>query len=135
MPLPSPTFARIAGFACVATILIGAALIGACDTADPDINGHGVERVVIEPDSATMEVGEQLQFNAFLLTAEGDTVDPAGLNVEWNWFSTDTQVFSVIDGGLASAHSPGEEFCVVEATILVGTSNFTGRDSAFVFIF
>jgi hypothetical protein len=107
-----------------------------CDSSEVDsLLGHGVERVVISPSTASVSVGDQVSFSAFALTAQGDTVDTADLDIEWRWWSSDPDVFTVEEGGTATGRSPGEEYCVVEATILRGQSNFTGRDSAFVMVF
>jgi len=104
------------------------------DVTSPE-DGHGVVEVVIEPREAEFEVGEHLEFSAFALNADGDTVDTSDLNIEWEWWSDDPEVFTVEPGGLATGHNPGEAFCIIEATILVGKSNFSGRDSAFVMVF
>jgi len=83
--------------------------------------------VVISPETAELEVGEELDFSAFALTAAGDTVDISDLNIEWNWWSNDPDVFTVEPGGLATGQSPGEAYCIVEATVEVGL-NFNQND-------
>ncbi len=103
------------------------------EVAGPD--GHGVVEVRIEPQEATFSVGEQEQFQALLLDADGSAVDPEGLDVTWDWWSSDTEVFTVEPGGLATGQAAGEAYCIIEVTVLEGTQNFTGRDSAFVFLF
>jgi hypothetical protein len=119
----------------VLSLMVASWLVG-CDSSEVDApQGHGVERVVISPSTASVAVGDEVSFSAFALTAQGDTVDTADLDIEWRWWSSSPSVFTVEDDGTATAHSPGEEYCVVEATILRGLPNFTGRDSAFVMVF
>ena len=131
------------------TIIIPIAIMGflvlvGCDNNDvtgPEDEDHGVEDIVIEPQSVEFEVGTQQAFEAFLLDAEGDTVDPSeieGFNIQWEWWSTDTEVFVVEQdgsGGIATSENSGEAYCVIEVTITDGTSNFSGRDSSFVMVF
>jgi hypothetical protein len=126
----------ITGVLIVAYAFAGMFIFSGCNDDDvTELPDHQVHEIVIFPDSAFFEVGEQVQFSAFALTAAGDTVDTSDLDIEWDWWSTDTDVFTVEDDGTATGQNPGEAFCVIEATILVGTQNFNGRDSAFVFIF
>lgn len=122
--------------------LIGMLMVNNCNSDDVTgaDNEHGVVEVTFGIESVSLEVGEQLELTAYLLTATGDTVHPAGLNreIEWEWWSTNSDVFTVEqDGrqGTISGHSEGEELCIVEATILEGNSNFTGRDSLITHVF
>jgi hypothetical protein len=124
-----------AGLLVLAAMVAATLTLTACDSAGVDAPGHGVEQVVISPQSTAMGVGQQAEFSAFALTAEGDTVDTSDLEIQWDWWSSDPAVFTVDDAGNAVGVSPGEEYCIVEATILAGTSNFSGRDSAFVMVF
>jgi hypothetical protein len=126
-----------ARYVCVVVLaLVVTPWLTGCDSSEVDApQGHGVERVVISPSTASIWVGDEMSFSAFALTAQGDTVDTAGLDIEWRWWSSNPSVFTVEEDGTARGHSPGEEYCIVEATILRGQSNFTGRDSAFVMIF
>lgn len=78
-----------------------------------------VEKISIFPKEITLESEEQIDFSVFALTASGDTVDTDEIDVEWQWWSTDPDVFDVESGGLATGHSSGEAFCVVEATVTV----------------
>ncbi len=103
------------------------------DVAGTD--GHGVVDLRIEPQEATFSAEEQEQFQALLLDADGNAVDPEGLDVTWEWWSSDTEVFTVEPGGLATGQSAGEAYCIIEVTVLEGTQNFNGRDTAIVFIF
>jgi hypothetical protein len=110
-------------------------MLSSCESDEDEPLGHQVTEIAIEPDNASFGVGEELKFSAFALTAAGDTVNTDDLDIVWEWWSTDPDVFTVEPGGLATGHNPGEAFCVIEAVILAGTQNFTGRDSAFVLIF
>ena len=85
------------------------------DTIGPDI--PQVTEIAISPKEVELEVGEQIDFSVVALTATGDTVDTDEIDIEWEWWSTSTDVFTVEPGGLATAHNPGEAFCVVEATV------------------
>lgn len=101
----------------------------------PEEEEIDVAEVVIEPQNATFEVGEQEEFSAFLISASGDTVNEE-LEVEWNWYSSDPDVFTVEAGGTATGHNEGEAHCIVEASTenskIVAKMRFVGRDSAFV---
>ncbi len=114
-----------------------------CDSDDvtgPD-NDHGVVEVVIEPPEVEFEAGSQQEFEAFLRDAEGNTVDPSqidGFDIDWEWWSSDTNVFTVEqDGstGIGTGESQGDAFCIIEVTITEGNLNFTGRDTTIVFVF
>jgi len=104
-------------------------------------DGHGVVEVVIEPPIAEIEVGNYQEFDALLKDAQGNTVDPSeldGFDIEWEWWSTDTNVFTVEqDGsvGIGAGESSGEAYCIIEITIKEGNSNFNGRDTTIVFVF
>lgn len=101
----------------------------------PDDDEIEVSKVVIEPQNVSFEVGEQREFSAFLISATGDTVN-SEFEIDWNWYSSDPDVFTVEDGGTATGHNPGEAFCIVEAelenTKVAAKLRFVGRDSAFV---
>ncbi len=125
--------------------VVGLLVFSACGDNDVtganDNEGHGVVEVNFGQEYIVLDLGEQKELSAFLLTAEGDTVDPSnleGYDIVWEWWSTNTDVFTVAhDGknGTVSAHDEGEEYCIVEVTILEGNSNFTGRDSLSVMVF
>ncbi|MGM0547566.1 MAG: hypothetical protein ACQEST_12700 [Bacteroidota bacterium] len=115
------------------------------DPTSPELKN--VVDVIISPDSAEFSVGEQMQFSAFVVTDEGDTIAAEDLDVEWEgeWWSSDPDVFTVEDNGLATGQNSGEAFCIVELDLeddqTVGTAGFSiantrgifvGRDSAFV---
>jgi hypothetical protein len=125
-------FGWLAGIA-----LAGLIVFNGCDSNDeePLAEDQRVESISIHPETAELEVGEQVDFSVVGLTAEGDTVDTGDLDVEWRWWSTNEDVFTVEPGGLATARGPGEAYCVVEATVFHKSLNFTGRDSAFIHIF
>lgn len=104
-------------------------------STDRDEEEAEVSEVVIEPQNATFEVGEQQDFSAFLISATGDTVNE-DFDINWNWYSSDPDVFTVEDGGTATGHNEGEAHCIVEASTknskIVAKMRFVGRDSAFV---
>lgn len=97
-----------------------------------------VTKVVIEPASASFEIDEKQEFSAFLISASGDTVNKE-FDIEWNWYSSNPEVFTVENNGTAYGKRAGEAYCVVEVTAEPGKVaaklRFTGRDSAFVSIF
>lgn len=109
----------------MALVLAGALVLVGCDS-----NGGAAEdeiaELTITPSSATMAVGEHVDFSAAALTASGDTVRDA----EIRWWSTDPSVFTVEDGGTATGRKPGTAFCMIAVT----NRPFVGRDSAFVSI-
>ncbi len=87
------------------------------DSTGPDT--PQVDEIAISPEEAMLETDEQIDFSVVALTASGDTVDTDEIDIEWQWWSTDPDVFDVEPGGLATGHSSGEAFCVVEATVSV----------------
>ncbi len=113
---------------------------GGDDVTGP-ADDHGVVEVVIEPREAEIDVGNYQEFEALLKDAQGNTVDPSeldGFDIDWEWWSTDTNVFTVEqDGsaGIGAGESSGEAFCIIEVTITEGNSNFNGRDTTIVFVF
>ncbi len=128
----------------VSIVLAAMLMFSGCngdDVTGPE--GHGVEEVIMSQESVEIAVGEEVEVSAYLLNADGDTVDTSNLDIEWGWWSTNDEVFSIeyegTLGGPATGtiigHSPGEEYCIVEVTILEGSSNFTGRDSLRVLLF
>lgn len=107
-------------------IAFGAA---ACDTNDPAADE--IAEIRMEPDDATMTVGETTDFSVMGVTESGDVVEDA--NLDFQWWSTDTTVFTVTENGVATARGEGEAFCVAESNALSKAGMmFVGRDSAFV---
>ena len=116
----------------------GAIMFSGCEKDDDtEPQNDQIEHVVIIPQSASIAVGEQLEFSTAGVTADGDTVDISGmdLGLEWNWWSTDPDVFTVDNDGIATGIYPGEAYCILDFTDPVSLLKFTGRDSAVVFIF
>lgn len=110
-----------------------------CDTSGQNDQAEIVE-VVIIPDSATLDIGEEMDFSAVALAASGDTVRNGDLDTEW--WSTDSDVFTVGSTGKATGQNAGTAFCVVEmndeqssGAALSKSIRFVGRDSAFIHIF
>lgn len=100
--------------------ILSLCMLGGCsedNSTGPDT--PQVTKISISPDEATLETGEQIDFSVLALTETGDTVDTDEIDVEWQWWSTDPDVFDVEPGGLATGHNSGEAFCVVEATVSV----------------
>lgn len=113
----------------VALITTGMLMLSSCssdDTTGPQ--SQQISVIVISPENASIEVGEQLEFSAFALTASGDTVDTAELDIEWQWWSNDPEVFTVEENGVATGHSPGEAYCVIEAIVDVSLNLDTQQD-------
>lgn len=95
-------------------------------------------RVVIEPENASFEYTNEQDFSAYVISASDDTVNE-DFNLNWNWYSSDPNVFTVQNNGAAKGQNPGEAYCIVEASTesgkIAAKLRFTGRDSAFVRIF
>jgi len=106
-----------------------------CDS--DDVVGTEFETEIAEirilPDSALLDVSEQMDFDLVALSESGDTVRDANLDVRW--WSTDSTVFAVANDGMAIGLEPGSAYCMVEVNELAKVAPFTGRDSAFVTVF
>lgn len=92
-------------------------VLSGCGDGDSDeLQTQEVVDVIISPDSAEFRVGEQMQFSAFVLTEDEDTIAIEDLDVEWEgeWWSSDPDVFTVENNGLATGQNSGEAFCIVE---------------------
>lgn len=123
-------------------------LVG-CDSNDAtEPQDVEIARVAISPATASLEVGERVEFSALAVNTAGDTIAIPEGRLEWEWISSDPDVFTVDDDGTATGQSPGEEFCIIDATLVEGlsgstraidnlkaSSGFVGRDSAFVLVF
>jgi len=107
------------------------AMVG-CDSNDVETTEFEseVSEIRIFPDSAILEVEDQVDFSFVALSEAGDTV--RDVNFEINWWSTDSTVFKVEDDGRAIAGEPGTAYCMIEVTELAKLAPFTGKDSAFV---
>lgn len=113
--------------------VIGLLIFTSCDSDDATApQSPQVAEIAISPDSAEFEVGEELQFEVFALTATGDTVDTSELDIEWEWWSTDPDVFTVEAGGLAAGQNPGEAYCMIEATVGVSRDFNESHDKLIV---
>ena len=133
-------FSRTSGFL-VTFILIAGILNTGCEDNNPteseEDNLEGAE-VVIEPQNVSIDVNEQIDFSAFVVSASGDTVNEE-FNFQWNWYSSDPEVFTVQSNGTATGHHSGEAFCIVEASTgsekIRAKLRYVGLDSARVFLF
>lgn len=140
MILSKTQFFQTAEFLIIILSITGTIITGCNDenpTSTDDEELKGAE-VVIEPQNVTLEVDEEFDFSAFVVNASGDTINDE-LNIQWNWYSSDPDVFTVQNNGIATGHHSGEAFCIVEAS----TSNSKiaakmvpiGLDSARVLLF
>lgn len=95
-------------------------------------------KVSIEPQNASLEINEQIDFSAFVISASGDTINDQ-LDINWNWRSSDPDVFTVENDGKALGLNSGEAYCIVEASIANNkiTAKLVpiGLDSARILIF
>jgi len=115
----------------------GALMFSGCDKDDDTEPQRDIEQIVIIPQSASFAVGEQFEFSTAGVTAYGDTIETSALDLglEWNWWSTDPDVFTVDDNGIATGVSPGEAHCILDFAESESRLKFTGRDTSIVFIF
>lgn len=112
---------------------MGAILLSGCEKADEsDPLDDQIELIVITPQSASIGVGEQIEFSTAGITPDGNTVETSGLRLEWNCWSTDPEIFTVDNSGTAIGQNPGEAFCVLDFGESASLRKFSGRDSAFV---
>lgn len=141
-----PTTSRPNAFiySLAALMLAGALVLAGCDSTDANEEPE-IEALIIAPSSVNIAVGEQADFSAVALTASGDTIR----DLDLRWWSTDSDVFTVENDGLATGQAPGEAYCKVELAddaastashLRAGPSKtakriFVGRDSAFVSVF
>lgn len=122
-----------------ALVLTSALALAGCDSTDAH-EEPPIEALIIAPHSVRIAVGEQADFSAVALTASGDTLR----DLDLRWWSTDPDVFTVEDNGVATGQAPGEAFCNVELADDAAASTrqfqavkrtFDGLDSAFVSVF
>ena len=120
---------------CLTAALAITLFIAACDT--DDIAGPEdpeIAAIIISPSEAEIGVGEQEQLSFELHDESGQPVDRDGLDMEIEWITTDPDVVTLDQSGLATGQSPGQEYCIIDVTVHKGSSNFTGRDTAIVFV-
>lgn len=125
----------------ILVFLFSGIMITSCDD-DNSVSSEEEEfkgaEVVIEPQNVTLEVDEEVDFSAFVVSASGDTINDE-FNIQWNWHSSDPDVFTVKSNGTATGHSSGEAFCIVEASTANGKIAAKmvpiGLDSARVLLF
>ncbi|HEX6927566.1 MAG TPA: Ig-like domain-containing protein [Longimicrobiaceae bacterium] len=112
----SPNVARVSDTGLVTALGPGEAQItasseGRSGTATITVAPRPVESVEVSPSSATLQVGETLQFTARALAQDGSEL--AGRAVTWS--SSASQILEVSEDGLATAHLLGA--ATVRATI------------------
>ena len=133
----TPTFKNLAILS-LAAAFTGTVLFSGCESdqvTGPQFEYEDIHRVEIFPRSAEIEAGAHEDFTFFLLTEDGDTIDTEDFGIETEWWSTDTEVFTVEEDGSATGHEEGEAYCVIDVTVHSGDSNFSGRDSSLVMVF
>ncbi len=120
-------------YAFLVAILIGSLAVIGCDTNE--VESNEIVDISMSPESATIEVGETMDFSVEALTASGETVQATDHDVRW--WSRDTTVFKVGNDGTAIGQDAGSAYCIVEVNTLSKTASalFVGRDSARVMVF
>lgn len=127
-------------FAITSALVAALIIFAGCDSDEvAGLENDEIADVIIAPDGAQIPVGEQRKFSAMVVTVQGDTVAASEFDLAWDWFSSDTSIFTVQDDGTAEGVSPGEAFCIIEhraagASKAAGAA-FVGRDSVVVMIF
>lgn len=100
--------------------VIGMLLYSSCSGEDSTGNqSEQIVDIVISPEEATLDAGEELKFSAFVVTESGKKINTEDLDIEWegDWWSTDPDVFTVENSGLATGQNSGEAYCVVEINL------------------
>lgn len=115
-----------------AVLLISLALVG-CDSNDSGSTTNEIEKVVMLPRIAEIQVGGTREFELVPVTASGDSI--RDLEMDVRWWSTDTTVFTVTEDGMATAVDTGSAFCMAEVDEIGKVRRFVGRDSASVIVF
>ena len=80
-----------------------------------------VDRVAVEPESASIEEGEEQQFSAKALTSDGMEIP----DVEFTWSSSDEMVAMVDADGLATGVGAGEAMITAAADSVSGMATLT----------
>lgn len=111
--------AKTATTALAATTLLGLALAcgGSDDTTGPGDDGPTAASVEVSPDSAATIAGQTADFDATVLSSDGDT-----LNRSPDWSVSDTSVATVGSDGLATGKSAG----VIDVTATVDGVSASG---------
>lgn len=122
---------QTSGIFIIALAFVGMLMFSGCDgdeTTGPP--SHQVVEIAISPDTAAFDEGDQVEFSVLALTATGDTVDTEELDIEWEWWSSEPEVFTVAEGGVATGQNTGEAYCIVEAVIEDGSNATTLSDES-----
>lgn len=117
---------------CLCIALFFTALLLGCDSNDPGAVDEEIVEIRMLPDSVTIEAGDQVNFSIVGVTESGEEVEDHDFEI--SWWSSDPDVFTVSENGVAVAHEAGEAWCQAEVETLQKYSGpaFVGRDSAFV---
>jgi len=114
-------------------LVLTCAFVG-CDSNDLDSPSNEIAEISIQPDSASIEVGNQVDFSLTARSPSGEVIEDPALDI--NWWSSDSTIFTVTDDGLAIGQDSGMAYCIVETSGLSKSGRqFVGRDSAFVIVY
>ncbi|HXG96482.1 MAG TPA: Ig-like domain-containing protein [Gemmatimonadales bacterium] len=107
--------------ALVATVLVAAGSLTCGESAGPDPNA--VARVVITPDTSTIDTGDSLQLSAVARNAAGDELS----GKSFAWSSLDAALASVTSSGRVRARWPGVARIVATSDQRSDTARFAIR--------
>lgn len=115
---------------CLYIVLFFTALLLGCDSNDSGLVDDEIAGIRMLPESVTMEPGDQAQFSIVAVTESGEEIEDHDFDLRW--WSSDTEVFTVSENGIAVANEPGEAWCIAEVEALQKYTGvrFVGRDSA-----
>ncbi len=120
------TIARVSGSGVVTAVATGSGTItatseGQSGTSSVSVTPVSVASVAVTPASASMQVGQTVQFTATLKDANGNTLSGRVVT----WASSNTGVASVSNGGLATAKAAGTATITATSEGKSGTSTVT----------
>ena len=120
------TIARVSGSGVVTAVATGSATItatseGQSGTSSVSVTPVSVASVAVTPASASVQVGQTVQFTATLKDASGNTLSGRVVT----WVSSNTGVASVSSSGLATAKAAGTATITATSEGKSGTSTVT----------
>src|SRR5437660_5792274 len=120
------TIARVSGSGVVTAVATGSTTItatseGQSGTSSVSVTPVSVASVAVTPASASVQVGQTVQFTATLKDANGNTLSGRVVT----WASSNTGVASVSSGGLATAKAAGTATITATSEGKSGTSAIT----------